>query len=526
MGCIIFKLSCNFYGGSGGDINLDDKVIVKIGIVTTSDSRSGGSSDNHSYKHSNSSSSYGNDCIGGLCCCCCKCILFIFLLIGYPINFIFYYIGLIILSIFILVFWLFYFFPLFISFFFEKIKCCQIPHGNTQICEISYSYYCEKNKKPLIFALLLKLFLLILTCSICYIIIEKENNKYKTEEENSVDNNKNETLIIDVCSYYSLNYCLKCIEGYYLYKGKCLNYSMKAVYRFNEIGEHPNENIKIINSQYLNMILKYRIEKEYVAPFSLFNVSKAINNSLIIYFYFLPRNITYLSYLFKDIKFLSEIKFNDFINNYNKIYNIEGMFSGCTNLTSVNIHSLNFSEIKFMGYLFNECLNLNYIHFSKFNIQNALDMSHMFSSCYSLTSIDFPKVNSNNRKDMSYMFYNCINLKFFDISKFNTTIVNMNNMFNGCKSLISINNTKLNNFDIEDMSYMFYNCSSLKYIDISNFNTFKVKNMSSMFQGCNSLISINISKINTYNVEDMSNMFYNCTSLISVDISNLNNYNL
>ena len=68
LGCIIFKLSCNFHGGSGGDINLDDKVIVKIGIVTTSNSRSDGSSDNHSYKHPNSSSSYGNDCFGDLCC--------------------------------------------------------------------------------------------------------------------------------------------------------------------------------------------------------------------------------------------------------------------------------------------------------------------------------------------------------------------------------------------------------------------------------------------------------------------------
>ena len=45
-------------------------------------------------------------------------------------------------------------------------------------------------------------------------------------------------------------------------------------------------------------------------------------------------------------------------------------------------------------------------------------------------------------------------------------------------------------------------------------NTSNVKEMNKMFSGCNSLISLpDLSKWNTSNVNDMSVMFYDCDSL-------------
>ena len=71
-------------------------------------------------------------------------------------------------------------------------------------------------------------------------------------------------------------------------------------------------------------------------------------------------------------------------------------------------------------------------------INNVTNMNSMFSGCSSLISLpDISKWNINNVTNMSYMFYNCKSLSSLsDISKWNTiNVTNMNDMFNGCSSL-------------------------------------------------------------------------------------------
>ena len=43
-----------------------------------------------------------------------------------------------------------------------------------------------------------------------------------------------------------------------------------------------------------------------------------------------------------------------------------------------------------------------------------------------------------------------------------------------------------------------------------------------MFSDCKSLTSIDLSKINTQNVQNMNGMFNGCKSLISIDLSKFN----
>ena len=83
--------------------------------------------------------------------------------------------------------------------------------------------------------------------------------------------------------------------------------------------------------------------------------------------------------------------------------------------------------------------------------------------------------------------------------------------------------------NVTNMESMFSGCSSLLSLtDISKWNTSNVTNMRSMFLGCSSLSSLpDISKWNTFNVKDMGFMFYDCSSLSSLpDISKWNTSNV
>ena len=53
------------------------------------------------------------------------------------------------------------------------------------------------------------------------------------------------------------------------------------------------------------------------------------------------------------------------------------------------------------------------------------------------------------------------------------------------------------------MNNLFENCYSLTSLDLSNFDTSNVSNMSYMFSGCKNLENLDINHFKTSNVEDM-----------------------
>ena len=57
----------------------------------------------------------------------------------------------------------------------------------------------------------------------------------------------------------------------------------------------------------------------------------------------------------------------------------------------------------------------------------------------------------------------------------------------------------------------------IKYLDTSN-----VTNMGGMFNGCKSLTSLDVSGFNTSNVTNMGDMFDGCKSLTNLDVSGFN----
>ena len=137
------------------------------------------------------------------------------------------------------------------------------------------------------------------------------------------------------------------------------------------------------------------------------------------------------------------------------------------------------------------------------------------SNIYPDNSNENPSILESSEQNDTNLFSYKENFQFSFLLSFNR-IINMNSMFSGCKSLISLPDiSKWNTSNVNNMRYMFSYCKSLKSLpDISKWNTSNVKEMISMFYECNSLISLpDISKWNTSNVNNMSYMLYKCKSL-------------
>ena len=213
----------------------------------------------------------------------------------------------------------------------------------------------------------------------------------------------------------------------------------------------------------------------------------------------------------------------DFGENFNtaNVTNMTSMFSGCYNLTSLNLSNFNTANVRDMDGMFWGCTSLTGLDLSNFNTENVIYMGFMFDSCISLTSLNLSSFNTSNVTNMYKMFYKCSSLTSLNLSSFNTSnVTNMSNMFYKCSSLTSLNLSSFNTANVRDMYSMFFSCTSLTGLDLSNFNTENVIYMGFMFDSCSSLTSLNLSNFNTANVKYMQYMFCNCSRLTSLNLYN------
>lgn len=200
---------------------------------------------------------------------------------------------------------------------------------------------------------------------------------------------------------------------------------------------------------------------------------------------------------------------------------IGGMFSSCSNLTSVDLSGLDTTITRDMRNMFLGCGKLTTITgLDKISTANVTDMSLMFKDCTSLASVDVSKFNTSKVTRMDGMFQSCTALTSVDVSHFNTAnVTNMTGMFSDCPKLTGIDVSGFDTRQVTTMEGMFKNCASLRSVDVSNFNTAKVGVMGDMFSGCSSLASLDVSKFNTSNTMMMNGMFYGCSELKSLDLS-------
>ena len=173
---------------------------------------------------------------------------------------------------------------------------------------------------------------------------------------------------------------------------------------------------------------------------------------------------------------------------------------------------------------FSGCSNLTEIKGIEYlNTEKVTNMQEMFNACSKLTSLNLSNFNTAEVTNMSYMFKSCKALTSLDLTNFNTEkVTDMQGMFWECSDLTSLNLTSLNTENVTDMTGMFKDCTDLTSLELSNFNTAKVTKMNQMFFQCYALTSLDLSNFNTAKVTKMDYMFKSCNDLTSLDLSNFN----
>jgi surface protein len=239
-------------------------------------------------------------------------------------------------------------------------------------------------------------------------------------------------------------------------------------------------------------------------------------------------DVTNMSDMFSGCSELTSLNLSSF--NTSKVTNMSSMFLSCCSLTEITFpKDFGFptaeGAINNMDSMFYNCSELTSLDLSNFNTSNVTAMNNMFQDCSLLTSLNLSSFNTSKVTSMYAMFYNCNSLTILDLNNFNTSnVINMYDMFNGCSSLTSLDLSTFVTSKVTNMGEMFAYCEALKNITFpQNFGLptaeGSTSNMENMFQGCSSLTSLNLSNLNTSKVTNIGCMFNNCSELTSLDLS-------
>ena len=214
-------------------------------------------------------------------------------------------------------------------------------------------------------------------------------------------------------------------------------------------------------------------------------------------------------------------------NNVDKVsyYNcniLGGNFNSCS-FTSLDVRTVDTSNVTDMNSMFYYCSGLKSLDLSGWDTSNVTDMHRMFNSCRSLTSLDVSNFNTSKVTSMSNMFSYCSGLASLDLSGWDTSnVIYMNGMFSGCSWLKSLDLSNFNTSNVTNMYGMFNGCSKLTSLDLSNFNTSNVTNMHSMFSYSTKLTSLDLSGWDMSKATDTTNMFEGCYALKTIKMVGCN----
>ena len=166
------------------------------------------------------------------------------------------------------------------------------------------------------------------------------------------------------------------------------------------------------------------------------------------------------------------------------------------------------SKVTYMSYMFSGASNLKSLDVSKWNTSKVIAMDHVFTDVSSLNSLDVSKWNTSKVITMASMFSRASSLTTLDVSRWDTSkVTDMDSMFNSNDSLTTLDVSRWDTSKVTSMSYMFGGDSRLTALDVSRWNTSSVKNMKSMFAGVSGIQDLNLRNWNVSNVEDMTMMF-------------------
>ena len=223
--------------------------------------------------------------------------------------------------------------------------------------------------------------------------------------------------------------------------------------------------------------------------------------------------------MFSGMSNLTTLNISNF--DTSQVTNMSSMFSGMSNLTALDLSNFDTSQAMYMGSMFQGMSNITTLDLSNFDTSKVTSMYAMFSGMSNLTTLSISNFYTSKVTYMSSMFLGVSKLTTLDLSNFDTSQVKyMNYMFSGMPNLTTLNISNFDTSQVTDMSYMFMHMSSLTTLDLSNFNTSKVTNMGNMFYGMRNLTTFNLSSFDTSKVTNMASMFSGMSNLTTLDLSN------
>ena len=167
------------------------------------------------------------------------------------------------------------------------------------------------------------------------------------------------------------------------------------------------------------------------------------------------------------------------------------LFSGFSNLISLEISNLDTSSVENMTGMFSGCSLLKEIDVSGFNTSKVTEMASMFAST-GIVTLDFSNFDLSNVKTYNRMFANCTNLtSLFEaplvgiITVVYNPIENLDSMFSGCTNLksltlsfLSFSNSSINSHG----QTMLSGCSSLQLIETPRMWDITIKLPTTMYK--------------------------------------------
>lgn len=189
------------------------------------------------------------------------------------------------------------------------------------------------------------------------------------------------------------------------------------------------------------------------------------------------------------------------------------LFFDCNYIKTLNIEKWNTSNVNVMGYMFANCSSLQSVNLKNLDTSSCNNFFDMFGNCMSLTSLDVSQFKTSNIKNAAWMFYNTTSLKelkgfeSWDLSQVN----DISWMF-ACSGLSEIHFPKSG--DILAINDVFNTCENLISVDLSKLNLNDANDWQEAFQKCPKLQTIYVADDFLNKSATSQNTFYNCTSLI------------
>ena len=219
----------------------------------------------------------------------------------------------------------------------------------------------------------------------------------------------------------------------------------------------------------------------------------------------------------------TKIKNLYFMYNFNtsRVTNMNAMFMGSSDLTTLDVSNLDTSSVENMNAMFYGCSKVKTLDVSKWDTSKVTTMSNMFYNCASLQTLDVSKWDTSKVTVMNSMFRYCSIPTTLDVSNWDTSkVTTMYGMFASCTNLTTIDVSKWDTSSVTIMTGMFNGCAKLQTLDVSNWDVSLVDNMGDMFNSCSNLQTLDVSKWDTSKVTVMNSMFNGCTNLTTLDVSN------